>query len=81
MEPFAWSQEDIRGIAAPTLIIVGDSDAIRLEHAVELFRLLGGGVMGTWLICRSPNSLCSLGLCTSSPPAVGFWTAPIGWLR
>jgi hypothetical protein len=25
---------------------VGDSDAIRLEHAVELFGLLGGGVMG-----------------------------------
>jgi pimeloyl-ACP methyl ester carboxylesterase len=46
MEPFAWPQEDIRGITAPTLIIVGDSDAIRLEHAVELFRLLGGGVMG-----------------------------------
>jgi pimeloyl-ACP methyl ester carboxylesterase len=46
MEPFAWSQEDIRGIAAPTLLIIGDSDAIRLEHAVELFRLLGGGVMG-----------------------------------
>jgi pimeloyl-ACP methyl ester carboxylesterase len=46
MEPFAWPQEDIQGISAPTLIIVGDSDAIRLEHAVELFRLLGGGVMG-----------------------------------
>ena len=46
MEPFAWSQEDIRGIAAPTLLIIGDSDAIRLEHAVEMFRLLGGGVMG-----------------------------------
>ncbi len=46
MEPFAWSQEDIRGIAAPTLIIVGDSDVVRLEHAVEMFRLLGGGVMG-----------------------------------
>jgi pimeloyl-ACP methyl ester carboxylesterase len=46
MEPFAWPQEDIRGIAAPTLLIVGDSDAIRLEHAIELFRLLGGGVMG-----------------------------------
>jgi pimeloyl-ACP methyl ester carboxylesterase len=45
MEPFAWPPEDIRGIAAPTLLIVGDSDAIRLEHAVELFRLLGG-VMG-----------------------------------
>ena len=46
MEPFAWPPEDIRGIAAPTLLIVGDSDAIRLEHAVEMFRLLGGGVMG-----------------------------------
>jgi pimeloyl-ACP methyl ester carboxylesterase len=46
MEPFAWPPKDIRGIAAPTLLIVGDSDAIRLEHAVELFRLLGGGVMG-----------------------------------
>jgi pimeloyl-ACP methyl ester carboxylesterase len=46
MEPFAWPAEDIGGIAAPTLLIVGDSDAIRLEHAVELFRLLGGGAMG-----------------------------------
>jgi pimeloyl-ACP methyl ester carboxylesterase len=44
--PFAWSEEDIRAIAAPTLIVLGDSDGIRLEHAVELFRLRGGGVMG-----------------------------------
>jgi pimeloyl-ACP methyl ester carboxylesterase len=44
--PYAWPVEDIRGIAAPTLFIVGDSDAVRLEHAVELFKLLGGGVMG-----------------------------------
>jgi pimeloyl-ACP methyl ester carboxylesterase len=46
MEPFAWPREDIRGIAAPTLLIIGDSDAVRLEHAIEMFRLLGGGVMG-----------------------------------
>jgi pimeloyl-ACP methyl ester carboxylesterase len=46
MEPFAWPQEDIRGISAPTLLIVGDSDAIRLKHVLELFGLLGGGVMG-----------------------------------
>jgi pimeloyl-ACP methyl ester carboxylesterase len=43
---FAWPADDIRGIAAPTLLIVGDSDGVRLEHAVELFGLLGGGVMG-----------------------------------
>jgi pimeloyl-ACP methyl ester carboxylesterase/mannose-6-phosphate isomerase-like protein (cupin superfamily) len=46
MEPYAWPPEDIRGIEAPTLIVIGDSDAIRPEHAVELFRLLGGSVMG-----------------------------------
>lgn len=43
---YAWPEDDIRGIAAPTLIVVGDSDGIRLEHAVELFKLRGGGVMG-----------------------------------
>jgi pimeloyl-ACP methyl ester carboxylesterase len=43
---FAWPDEDIRAIAAPTLIIVGDSDGVRLENAVEFFRLRGGGVMG-----------------------------------
>ena len=46
MTPFAWPADDIRGIAAPTMVVVGDSDAIRLEHAVEMFRLLGGGAMG-----------------------------------
>ena len=46
MEHFAWPPEDVRSIAAPTLLIVGDSDAVRLEHVTELFRLLGGGVMG-----------------------------------
>jgi pimeloyl-ACP methyl ester carboxylesterase len=43
---YAWPADDVRGITAPTLLIVGDSDAVRLEHAVEMFRLLGGGVMG-----------------------------------
>jgi pimeloyl-ACP methyl ester carboxylesterase len=36
----------ISGITAPTLIIMGDSDIVRPEHGVEMFRLLGGGVMG-----------------------------------
>ncbi|MFC6672313.1 alpha/beta fold hydrolase [Marinobacterium aestuariivivens] len=30
----------IRGVTAPTLVIVGDADVIRPEHAVETFRLL-----------------------------------------
>ena len=43
---YAWPEEDMRSIAAPTLLIIGDSDTVRPEHAVELFRLLGGGVPG-----------------------------------
>jgi pimeloyl-ACP methyl ester carboxylesterase len=43
---FAIPEEEVRGIAAPTFIVLGDSDGIRLEHAVEFFKLRGGGVMG-----------------------------------
>jgi pimeloyl-ACP methyl ester carboxylesterase len=38
--------EFIESIEAPTLLIIGDSDLVRPEHAVEMFRLLGGGVFG-----------------------------------
>ena len=38
--------ETIRAIKAPTLLVIGDSDLVRPEHAVEMFRLLGGGVFG-----------------------------------
>jgi pimeloyl-ACP methyl ester carboxylesterase len=41
-----WSSEDIRSLAAPVLLVIGDSDIVRPEHAVETFRLLGGGVIG-----------------------------------
>ena len=40
------TDEDIRAIEAPTLLIIGDSDLTRPEHAVEMFRLLGGGIFG-----------------------------------
>jgi pimeloyl-ACP methyl ester carboxylesterase len=41
-----WSEDEIQSIAAPTLAMIGDSDIVRPEHAVRLFRLLGGGVEG-----------------------------------
>jgi pimeloyl-ACP methyl ester carboxylesterase len=44
-QEFSW-QDDVRAIAAPTLIVAGDSDVVRLEHTLELFKLRGGGVMG-----------------------------------
>ena len=39
----SWTAEQIRALAAPTLLVLGDADIIRPEHAVEMFRLLGGG--------------------------------------
>lgn len=45
-EAFAWPDETITAITAPTLVVIGDSDVVRPEHAVALFRLLGGGVPG-----------------------------------
>jgi pimeloyl-ACP methyl ester carboxylesterase len=41
--------ESIRAIASPTMIIIGDADIITPEHAVELFRLRGGGVPGDFV--------------------------------
>ncbi len=42
------TDDEVRGIAAPTMLLIGDADGIRLEHAVEMFRLLGGGVFGDY---------------------------------
>ncbi len=35
-----WTAGDIRSIDAPTLIVAGDRDIVRPEHAVLMFRLL-----------------------------------------
>ena len=40
------SREAMASIKAPALLIIGDSDIVRPEHVVEMFRLLGGGVIG-----------------------------------
>jgi len=41
-QDFDWTRE-VKSIAAPTLLVFGDADAIRPEHMVEFFHLLGGG--------------------------------------
>lgn len=41
-----WSEDEIRGIAAPTLITVGDCDMVRLDHAIRFVQLRGGDVNG-----------------------------------
>jgi pimeloyl-ACP methyl ester carboxylesterase len=43
-QDYVWPEEDVAGITAPTLVVMGDSDVVRPEHGAALFRLLGGGV-------------------------------------
>lgn len=35
-----WSADELKTITAPTLVMVGDMDIVRTEHAVELYRIL-----------------------------------------
>ena len=37
------SDEQMRSIAAKTMVIVGDADGVTLEHALAMFKLRGGG--------------------------------------
>src|SRR5215210_4522631 len=41
-----WPADDIAAIESPTLLIMGDADIVRLDHAAEMIHLLGGGVPG-----------------------------------
>ncbi len=50
LEASSWgaAPAQVEAIAAPVLLVIGDADGTRLEHIVEMFRLLGGGVFGDY---------------------------------
>ena len=41
-QDYDWS-DGVKGLAMPTMIVVGDWDAVRISHATSFFELLGGG--------------------------------------
>lgn len=45
--PPSWPPERLEALGVPALLIIGDSDLVRPEHTVQMFRLLGGGVPAT----------------------------------
>jgi pimeloyl-ACP methyl ester carboxylesterase len=44
-QPMSWAKE-VKALKTPILMISGDADVTTLEHAVAMFRLLGGGIAG-----------------------------------
>nr|WTA64853.1 alpha/beta hydrolase [Micromonospora sp. NBC_00855] len=41
-----WTPEQVRALPAPTMIVLADLDFVQPEHAVRMFRLLGGAAPG-----------------------------------
>ena len=51
------SDAEVSSISAQTMVIVGDADAVKLEHAVAMFKLRGGGdeeAAATGMLHNSP---------------------------
>ncbi|RSN03906.1 alpha/beta hydrolase [Streptomyces sp. WAC 01325] len=40
--PLPWTADDLRTVQAPTLLLIGDRDFVRVEHAAEMQRLIPG---------------------------------------
>lgn len=78
-QPQRWPAERVAAIEAPVMLVVADSDIVRLEHAVEMFHLLGGGIAGD--LHGLPRSRLAVlpgtthtGLCDRAPWAVPMIT-------
>jgi pimeloyl-ACP methyl ester carboxylesterase len=69
-----FAREDMRSIKAPVLITQGDRDLVRLEHAVEMFRLIPNAKLAVlpggdhFMIWTNPDKLLS--------PVAEFLNAP-----
>jgi pimeloyl-ACP methyl ester carboxylesterase len=72
-----WPVEQIRALAAPTLLVLGDSDIVRPEHAVEMFRLLGGGVAGDLTGLPTCRLAILPGTTHTAIPQRAEWLAPM----
>jgi pimeloyl-ACP methyl ester carboxylesterase len=42
-KPYDW-RDDVKRLTIPVMLLYGDADMIRLDHVVEFYRLLGGGL-------------------------------------
>jgi pimeloyl-ACP methyl ester carboxylesterase len=72
-----WTAAQIRAVAAPTMIVLADSDIVRPEHAVEMFRLLGGGVAGDLAGLPACRLAVLPGTTHTTVPQRADWLAPM----
>jgi pimeloyl-ACP methyl ester carboxylesterase len=41
-----WSDDELRSVAAPSLLVIGDHDFVRIEHAAEMLELIPDAQLG-----------------------------------
>ena len=58
-QDYDWSTA-LSAITAPTLLVVGDADSVSPQHAVDMFRLLGGGIKDVGFGSPPPSQLAVL---------------------
>jgi pimeloyl-ACP methyl ester carboxylesterase len=75
MEFKGFTREDMKAIKAPILITLGDRDAVRVEHAVEMYRLIPNAQLAIFpaadhfLLWQNPEKML--------PTIAAFLNAPI----
>lgn len=72
-----WTPAQIRALAAPTMLVLADSDIVRPEHAVRMFRLLGGGVVGDLTGLPTCRLAVLPGTTHTTVPQRAGWLAPM----
>lgn len=70
-----WTPEQLKGVKAPVLVMIGDADIIQPEHAVEMFRMFGGGRSGD--MGPMPNSRLAV---IPGANHMSFMTSAEAWL-
>jgi pimeloyl-ACP methyl ester carboxylesterase len=70
-----FARDDMKSIKAPVLVTLGDRDAVRVEHAVEMFRLIPNAELAVFpgadhlLLWQNPEKML--------PTIAAFLNAPI----
>ncbi|MEU4555869.1 alpha/beta fold hydrolase [Micromonospora violae] len=72
-----WTPEQIRALAAPTMIVLADADIVQPEHAVRMFRLLGGAVPGDLTGLPACRLAILPGTTHTTIPQRADWLAPM----
>ncbi|GAA1359275.1 alpha/beta fold hydrolase [Catellatospora chokoriensis] len=72
-----WTPAQIRALDAPVMLVLADSDIVAPEHAVHMFRLLGGGVVGDLAGLPACRLAVLPGTSHTMVPQRAAWLAPM----